>query len=242
MPFEVWLYRRDNGDGTSKDWAYPVITAVGDAELTVFYGRTGSTLRQAVTPAASCRERRPDSEALERAERKRAKGYRLLGRYWLADNRRNLTKSDGFVPAEAEVLSVDGLAPASLYWRRVPEKSDDGAIRRVLWQAVPALCEAGWLSQDSHLANSPNGLWLEITNCQEQGCVPLDEANAMAIACLLLLARADAGVSLADEAGDLVTRWPGEVPVAAEILETLGLKPRDLNQLLAASCDDDWFF
>ncbi len=248
MPLEVWLYRRDNGDGTAKDWAYPVTTAPGDTALTVFFGRTGSALRQAVTPATECRRRDPERESVARVAEKLGKGYRLLGMYQLADNRRDLTPivaSRLPVPPDTDASAPDDdpePAAASLYWRRVPEKSDDGAIRRVLWEAVPVLCEAGWLSEDSHLANSPNGLWLEITDCQEQGCVPLDEANAMAIACLLLLARADVGVSLANEAGELVTRWPGEVPVAAGILETLGLKPRDLNQLLAASGDDDWFF
>lgn len=239
MALEVWLYRHDNGDGSAKDWAYPVDTSHDAAELTVFYGRTGATLRQAVTPAAACRGRNPRDEALERADRKCAKGYRSLGKYRLADNRRDLSPVD---PNGPSAPTDSGSAPVCLYWRRCPDRFDDRAIRRVLWDAVPPLCEAGWLSQDDPLVDSPNGLWLEISDAQEQGCVPLDEANVLAIACFVLLARAEVGVSLANEAGERITAWPDEIPVATGILETLGLKPHNLNRLLAAAGDDDWFF
>lgn len=54
---EVQLYRKQNLDGTRKDWAYPLTP--DPAGLTVYYGRTGSVLRLAYTPAQQCHHGSP---------------------------------------------------------------------------------------------------------------------------------------------------------------------------------------
>jgi len=86
---KVHLYRYRHPDGTAKDWAVPV--AVASQGLTVYYGRTGSALRQADTPAGRCQDGLPVREGELRVREKLGKGYRSLGEFWLADNRRDLT-------------------------------------------------------------------------------------------------------------------------------------------------------
>ena len=64
----VLLYRMRNPNGTSKDWAVP--TVLDPQRLTVYFGRTGSTLRQAETPAGRCRDGIPIREAEDRIREK----------------------------------------------------------------------------------------------------------------------------------------------------------------------------
>lgn len=77
----VRLYRKQNPDGTSKDWAYP-LDLPADA-LIVYYGRTGSVLRLSETPNIKCKAGSPRAEARERAYKKCRNGYQDLGDYWL---------------------------------------------------------------------------------------------------------------------------------------------------------------
>ncbi|HPE74276.1 MAG TPA: hypothetical protein PK018_19225, partial [Candidatus Competibacter sp.] len=62
------------------------------------------------------------------------------------------------------------------------------------------------------------------------------------IAFWLLLARACSCVRLADDQGRRIIAWPPHLPMDPAVLEKLGLKPKDLRQLLAATNGDDWFF
>ncbi|MBK8183248.1 MAG: hypothetical protein IPK63_10295 [Candidatus Competibacteraceae bacterium] len=85
----VRLYRKQNPDGTSKDWAYPLNLSA--EALIVYYGRTGSVLRCAQTPRAACKGASPYEEAQKRAYQKRQNGYQDLGDYQLDAQHRVLT-------------------------------------------------------------------------------------------------------------------------------------------------------
>lgn len=86
---EVKLYRKQNPDGTSKDWAYPCQPQADG--LTVYYGRTGSVLRLSHTPTRQCQHGSPEAEGQARAFSKVRDGYQSLGAHRLAPNRRDLT-------------------------------------------------------------------------------------------------------------------------------------------------------
>lgn len=77
---------------------------------------------------------------------------------------------------------------------------------------------------------------------QSAGAIALTADHRPLIAFWLLLARACPPVRLADEQGKPVTAWPPALPVDPAVLETLGLQPKDLGQLLAATAGGDWFF
>ena len=85
----VRLYRKQNPDGTSKDWAYPLNLSA--EALIVYYGRTGSVLRCVQTPRAACKGASPYEEAQKRAYQKRQNGYQDLGDYQLDAQHRVLT-------------------------------------------------------------------------------------------------------------------------------------------------------
>lgn len=235
----VLLYRMRNPNGTSKDWAVP--TVLDPQRLTVYFGRTGSTLRQAETPAAECRDGIPIREAEKRIREKLAKGYQTLGTFRLAANRRDLTP----------VSPPDGDAPetpeAALYWRWRPTGGVETARRRVLDTActeiIAGLAAVGWTLPDcSPEARDGWVIWSSVTQDAHQGVVPLTEAYKPFIAFFLSLARRAIDLTVADEQGQIITAWPAELPVEAAILETLGLRPKDLNQLLTGSGGDTWFF
>ena len=69
MPVEVHLYRYRHPDGTAKDGATPV--AVSPLGLTVYYGRTGSALRQSQTPVGQCQHGNPVREGERRTGKAR---------------------------------------------------------------------------------------------------------------------------------------------------------------------------
>ena len=235
----VHLYRRENPDGTSKDWDVP--TVLDPQRLTVYFGRTGSTLRQAETPAAECRDGIPIREAEKRIREKLAKGYQTLGTFRLAANRRDLTP----------VSPPDGDAPetpeAALYWRWRPTGGVETARRRArdtaCTEIIAGLAAVGWTLPGCS-PDERDGLliWSALSQDIHQGVVTLTDDRKPLIAFFLLLARRRVGLSLVDESGQGVTEWPAELPVEAAILETLGLRPKDLNQLLTGSGGDTWFF
>ena len=138
MPIKVTLFRLTHPDGSAKDWAYPVDTSSASPAFTVFYGRTGSALRQAETPAAQCHDRNPAREAERREREKRAKGYYVLGEFWLADNRRELHRvtPSGVVPASAAPPPSAPPAPPHLYWRWRPEPGMDAATQQTRLEAA----------------------------------------------------------------------------------------------------------
>ncbi len=238
----VHLYRMGNPDGTSKDWAVP--TVLDPQRLTVYFGRTGSTLRQAETPAAECRDGIPIREAEKRIREKLAKGYQTLGTFRLAANRRDLTPvspPDGDAPETPEAAPHPAI-PA-LYWRLGPLVT--GTIFEAAVQDTnERLATVGWNLPGSRPDDAGNRLWLRAIGqpASSHGLVPLTDDRRPLIAFFLLLARREVGLSLADENGQGVTAWPAELPVEAAILETLGLRPQDLNQLLTGSGGDAWFF
>ena len=245
MAIEVLLYRYQNPEGSQKDWAYPV--TVSDTVLTVYYGRTGSALRQAETPARQCEQGSPFREAARRVQEKMAKGYVGLGEFWLADNRRDLTPVTGSASPAATVSS----APESpcLYWRRrggsIPDRAADPArVDMVCQDAIDKLTQVGWIGPDGPTAPAAARLWSLAARSDPvgHGVAPLEITQRAQIAFWLLLAQQGI-VELADEDGRLVTRWPSSLPMAVETLEALGLKLKDVRQLLAAGSDgEDWFF
>ena len=255
----VRLYRMTHPDGTSKDWAVP--TAIDPRRLTVYFGRTGSALRQAETPAGRCRDGIPIREAEVRVREKVAKGYQALGTFRLAANRRDLTPEAATPPVppataapgsnlDAEEAPAEATAnpdSGSLYWRWRPTGCVETARRRALdaacTETIACLTAVGWTlpgcSPEEH-----DGLviWSSVTQDAHQGVVPLTEECKPFIAFFLSLARREIDLTVADEQGQIMTAWPPGLPVEAAILETLGLRPKDLNQLLAGSSGGAWFF
>ena len=243
----VLLYRMRNPNGTSKDWAVP--TVLDPQRLTVYFGRTGSTLRQAETPAGRCRDGIPIREAEDRIREKMAKGYQALGTFRLAANRRDLRLASTSPPDAGhgwDTPETSNAVPA-LYWRWRPTGRLETARRRVLdtacTETIASLATVGWtLPGCSPEARDGWVIWSSVTQDTHQGVVPLTEAYKPLIAFFLSLARRAIDLTVADEQGQIITAWPAELPVEAAILETLGLRPKDLNQLLTGSGGDTWFF
>lgn len=239
MPVEVELYRFQNPDGTEQDWAYP--KRPSPTALTVYYGRTGSALRQSETPAHQCEQGSPLREAARRVGEKIAKGYVWLGEFVLADNRRTLTPVALAPDVETVSVSPEDSTPPLWYWLR--SEHDDGTATReaACQQAGQRLARVGWQVPGSAPEDSGTRLWALVAQGYPGGVVPLESTHRAVIAFLLLLAQQGI-VELADEESRLVTRWPSSLPIAVETLEDLGLQPKTVRQLLAAGDGDDWFF
>lgn len=248
----VHLYRYRHPDGTEKDWAYPVLLAPN--ALTVFYGRTGAALRQADTPAINCRGANPASEAKARVQEKLGKGYRALGEYWLADNRRTLTPAPPsarpVAPPPKPEAEAEPAAPPCLYWRWRPGPPAEmagrlAAVAAACAEAAATLHAVGWTVPGGSADADGATLWATASGHAHTGLLALADGHQPLVAFWLLVARrCPADLLLVDDAQRPVRDWPAALPVAAAVLETLGLQPRNLGQLLAAcrGGDTDWFF
>ena len=95
----VHLYRHQNPDGTSKDWAYPARPPADT--LPVYFGRTGTQLHLTHTPGGRCVQGSPTLEAARRAKEKVAKGYQFLGTYLLTPDQKQLVPLAPGVPRES---------------------------------------------------------------------------------------------------------------------------------------------
>jgi len=242
----VHLYRYRHPDGAEKDWAYPVLLAPN--AFTAFYGRTGAVLRQAETPALRCRGGNPASEAKARVQEKRAKGYRHLGEYWLADNRRALTPAPP-APQAAVEPEAKPAAPPCLYWRWRPGPPAEtarrlAAIEAACAEAAATLQTVGWTVPGEGADADGPALWARVSGNAPTGLLALTEGHQPLVAFWLLVARrCPDDLRLVDDAQRPVRDWPAALPVDPTLLETLGLQPRDLGQWLAAGQDGDtWFF
>lgn len=245
----VHLYRYRHPDGAEKDWAYPVLLA--PHALTAFYGRTGAALRQADTPTLHCRGCNPATEVQARVQEKLAKGYRSLGEFWLAADRRQLTPAAPVRPPAAPAPQPAAEPPPPCwYWRWTPGPvAADLPPRRT---AVEAACTAalarlaavGWTVPDHRPGDDGPALWARLTEATLSGVVEQRAGNEPQLAFWLLVARrCPADLRLVDDAQRPVRDWPAALPVASAVLETLGLQPRDLGPLLATCGGDaDWFF
>jgi hypothetical protein len=108
-------------------------------------------------------------------------------------------------------------------------------LRTVGWTVVPG----GGTDPDGHV------LWATASGNARTGLLALTDGHQPLVAFWLLVARrCPADLLLVDDAQRPVRDWPAALPVESALLETLGLQPRDLSQLLA-TCrggDADWFF
>ena len=106
------------------------------------------------------------------------------------------------------------------------------------------LAAVGWTLPDSQPGDDGPALWARLSEAAFNGVLPRRAGNEPQLAFWLLLARGCPDLSLVDDGQQPVSRWPAdELPVAAEILETLGLQPPDWRRVLAASGDGEvWFF
>lgn len=250
MPVEVHLYRYRHPDGTAKDWATPV--AVSPLGLTVYYGRTGSALRQSQTPVGQCPHGNPVREGERRIREKLAKGYQSLGQFWLADNRRDLTPVATTPSAAGSASSRDRAAagsPPGLYWRWRAEPDrpafvQAAAVAEAACSAVlTQLATVGWSPVAPGFSDAGDSRWAIASGGARVGIVPLMDGQQPWVAFWLLLARRLPGLTLVDDHQQPVTQWPAALPVDAALLETLGLQPKTLSQWLAAvTGGDDWFF
>ena len=245
----VHLYRYRHPDGAEKDWAYPVLLAPN--AFTAFYGRTGAALRQADTPAIRCRGGDPASEAQARVQEKRAKGYRDLGEFWLAADRRQLTPADSPAPVGPDRSPAEpALRPPCWYWRWMPGSvATDTTQRQAVVEAactaaLARLTAVGWSMPDHRPGDDGPALWARLTEATRSGVVEQRAGNEPQLAFWLLVARrCPADLRLVDDAQRPVRDWPAALPVDSALLETLGLQPQDLGALLAAGQDGEtWFF
>jgi len=237
MNTPVWLFRYDNEDGSAKDWAYPVNTSAQDANLTVFFGRSGSALRQANTPAKACQRHDPAYEAQCRSQAKLAKGYYALGEQQL-DAKRRVIRAEKVAVVEPEVVDL----PRRWYWRA--PVLIEAPLRQALADLAERLYAVGWLTTKElqDVQRQPHDLWLRITGCQAHGAVTLDTSHLIQIASLLSLSRSHDTVHLANQDGQTVTDWPSEVPVTDEVLVILDLRTHHPARWLSADANDEWFF
>ena len=246
----VHLYRYRHPDGAEKDWAYPVRLAPN--AFTAFYGRTGATLRQADTPTLHCRGCNPATEAQARVQEKLAKGYRDLGEFWLAADRRQLTPAAPVRPPAAPAPAPPPAAeppPPCWYWRWTPGPPAEAARRlaavaAACAEAAATLHAVGWTVPGGAAETDGPALWARVSGNAQNGQLTLAEGHQPLVAFWLLVARrCPTGLRLVDDAQRAVRDWPAALPVDSAVLETLGLQPRDLGQWLAAGQDGDtWFF
>lgn len=246
----VHLYRYRHPDGAEKDWAYPVLLAPN--AFTAFYGRTGAALRQADTPTLHCRGGNPAAEAKARVQEKLAKGYRCLGEFWLAADRRQLTPAAPVRPPAVPPLAPQPAAeppPPCWYWRWTLGPPAEAARRlaavaAACAEAAATLHAVGWTVPGSAADADGPALWARVSGNAQNGQLTLADGYQPLVAFWLLVARrCPADLRLVDDAQRPVRDWPAALPVASALLETLGLQPRDLGPLLAACGGDaDWFF
>ena len=107
MTTEVMLYRKTNPDGTSKDWAVPTCMV---GLMRFYFGRTGSTLRLTDRPRLYGRLH-PQQQLEPHIQKKLSAGYRLLGVFQLADNRRDLTPVTDAAAASVTTASTADTDP-----------------------------------------------------------------------------------------------------------------------------------
>lgn len=226
---KLHLYRYTHPNGNQKDWGYPVDTYHASPELKVFHGRTGTRLACRTTSSGACRECSPTQEALMRRDRKLAKGYVYLGEFHLT--------------AQGYVNEKDILGQSPYLWAWFAHDTLSRPFERACHQAYQKLKTSGWPLPEKVVDGTT--LWVFFFNTDERGEIDLAERNKVAMATLLMLARAKVGLLVTDRADKCVDQWPVHVPVKEEALIHLGLKPLPVCQLLVTACDDDddgWYF
>lgn len=241
---EVQLYRKQNLDGTRKDWAHPLTP--DPAGLTVYYGRTGSVLRLAYTPAQQCHHGSPGQEARARAFEKARNGYQDLGAHRLADNRRDLTPL-------AVAPSVGGTVEPPLapgwYWRWGFNRSHAARHQalEVAYAVVAAQFEAvGWSppqGQPDHGGPRLRCLWSKTE--RDAGCAWQPGETLGQAAFWLLLSRTLPEFSLQDAAGHGIRVWPWPLSTSGDCvsyLQQLGLLQTAVSDWLNDALDVGWFY
>ncbi len=250
MPIKVMLLRCRYPDGRSKDWAYPTPVLADAPNFTVYFGRTGSTLRQRDTPAAACDQGHPFAEAAQRSREKQAKGYQVLGDYWLADNRQDLrpvlstpTPSEPEVNA-ASTPTLTATGP-SLYWRllKIQDQDAEAALENVCQAVAGQLEQVGWpVAPDGSGVNGLTRFWTATVAGVTHGQVALLPGYEPVVAFLLLVARRCPRLRVANEDQQVILDWPQELPAPDSLLETLGFKPVSTERLLASMAGEAWFY
>lgn len=100
----VLLLRKDNGNGTSKDWAAAAVPASNGLVLTVWFGRSGRPLQIRAIPLGRWRQALITDEIRHRYREKEREGYVAIGDCGIED--------DGTVRMSGN-RSVDDQIPAS---------------------------------------------------------------------------------------------------------------------------------
>ena len=229
----VRLYRKQNPDGTSKDWAYPLHLSA--EALMVYYGRTGLALRCAQTPRAACKGTSPYEEAQKRAYQKRQKGYQDLGDCRLDAQHRVLT-SIAATPTPA--VPAAPVCQPGWYWRWTP-RDDDPTVRHTMEMACLAVTveleKVGWPLPAGETRLGAARLYrLWSVRDRTEGCAWRPDEPLAIAAFWLLLSRALPELRLVDHRDRPVTAWPRDLTTQADLrsrLQPLGL---------IVSSDPDW--
>lgn len=208
---EFELYRHDNGDGTSKDWA---IRINGDGTYTTRWGKTGPRLAQ--MKVSDLRGSHvSDVDDLKRS--KERKGYRLIGAV-LIDDGGSVFRKDA-VPERPDIPG-----PEAIYWRircaGDPAESGDASFSGFQLRAVEAARKLADLQ--------PLNQWRQVVGLQEFG-MPANASGQIrkehGIAPLLFLMAlkriAPAGVRLSIASEDAVEIGP-DLKLETRALEFFG--------------------
>ena len=121
------------------------------------------------------------------------------------------------------------------------EAAQQAQLEAALRPVAAQLARVGW-SLPTIESDTDASQLRSVVITQATGSLTITDGHRPMIAFWLLLTRACPLVRLADEQGQPVTAWPPQLPEDLAILETLGLKPQDLSQLLTATNGGGWFF
>ena len=240
----VRLYRKQNPDGTSKDWAYPLNLSA--EALIVYYGRTGSVLRLSETPNIKCKAGSPRAEARERAYKKCRNGYQDLGDYWL-DAQHRVLASIAATPAPA--VPAAQVCQPGWYWRWTP-RDDDPTVRHTMEMACLAVTveleKVGWPLPAGETRLGAARLYrLWSVRDRAEGCAWRPDEPLAIAAFWLLLSRALPELRLVDHRDRPVTAWPRDLSTQADLLsrlQSLGLIVGSDPDWRVALPDTAWFY
>ncbi len=82
----VMLLRKDNGNGTSKDWAAAAVAEAEGTILTVWFGRSGRPLQMRTVPPTRWSQARMTDEIRNRYQQKEREGYVPVGNCAIEDD------------------------------------------------------------------------------------------------------------------------------------------------------------
>lgn len=254
----VSLLRKDNGDGTSKDWAAHAVAMPNGDELVVWFGRTGTPMQKRIIPRNRWRALSLTEELALRYMEKERKGYVEMGRCCIGDDGTLRMSSGG---AAGNSATAPPELPKVVYFELRPDsggKTDsEGLFREFMRVACRLASELGGTTANAGRSSLLSvGLWsMTITpRLKVAGEVRPEHGPEPFLFLLALKKTAPEGieVSLArDDGSDVpaglvgareILDWFGKTATeAASLAEQLGLVVPIVDKAKAANEPDFYF-